>query len=252
MPSRFVAATGVLLTLSVGAPAYAQNLDEITREVVDIEGDSGRLMEQPLRRSQTRSPTFVVERLTDGELFYRLQDYVRASIIFTDIVENYPNHESFPDALFFLGDSLYRAGDYLGARTRFRQLIAHSGDRRYQDHLQRALGRLIEIAIHTRDFDGVEDYFAALSRIPPSEIEATTNYYRAKYLYNRAVPTEDVLRGDGSARIDLATLEQARQAFEAVQQGSPYYSQARYFIGVIHTLREEYPQAIEAFRRVLR
>ncbi len=247
-----VAATLAVLLGGAASSVRAQNLDEITREVVDIEGDTERLLGQPLRRSQTRSPTYVTERLTDGELFYRLQDYVRASIIFTDIVENFPSHEAYPDALFFLGDSLYRAGDYLGARTRFRELIAHSGDQRYRDHLQRALGRLIEIAIHTRDFDGVEDYFAQLSRIPPSEIEATTSYYRAKYLYNRAVPTEDVIRGDGSAQIDLATLEQARQSFEAVQQGSPYYPQARYFIGVIHTLREQYPQAIEAFRRVLR
>ncbi|MCA9609602.1 MAG: tetratricopeptide repeat protein, partial [Myxococcales bacterium] len=174
------------------------------------------------------------------------------SIIFTDIVEHFPDHRAYPDALYYLGDSLYRAGDYLGARTRFRELIAHAGDTRYRDHLQRALGRLIEIAIHTRDFDGVEGYFAALSRIPPGEIEATTNYYRAKYLYNRAVPTEDILAGGENVQIDLAMLEQARQSFEGVQAGSPYYPQARYFIGVIHTLREQYPQAIEAFRRVLR
>ena len=244
-------ALGLAFAMPAGG-ASAQSLDDITREVIDIEGDASRLLEQPLRRSQRRSPTYVEERLTDGELFYRLQDYIRASIIFTDIVENFPQHRAYPDALYYLGDSLYRAGDYLGARTRFRELIAHAGDTRYRDHLQRALGRLIEIAIHTRDFDGVEDYFAALSRIPPSEIEATTNYYRAKYLYNRAVPTDEVLRGEESAQVDLATLEQARQAFEAVQAGSPYYPQARYFIGVIHTLREQYPQAIEAFRRVLR
>ncbi|HJL16242.1 MAG TPA: tetratricopeptide repeat protein [Sandaracinaceae bacterium LLY-WYZ-13_1] len=233
--------------------ASAQDVDAVTREVVDIEGDLRRLTDQPLRRSRLRSPTYVEERLTDGELFYRLQDYVRASIIFTDIVENYQSHRAYPDALFLLADSLFRAGDYLGARTRFREVIDHVGEPAFAPYVQRALGRLIEIAIHTRDFDGVEGYFAQLSRIPPSEIEATTNYFRAKYLYNRAVPTEDVLREDGPPpRIDQTRLEQARQAFEAVQQGSPYYPQARYFIGVIYTLREQYPQAIEAFRRVLR
>lgn len=235
-----------------GALVRAQSLDDATREVIDLEGQTSRLLQQPLRRAARRSPTYVEERLTDGELFYRLQDYVRASIIFTDIVENFPQHRAYPDALYYLGDSLYRAGDYLGARTRFRELIEHAGDTRYRDHLQRALGRLIEIAIQTRDFDGVEGYFAALSRIPPSEIEATTNYYRAKYLYNRAVPSEELLAGEENVQIDLAMLEQARQSFEAVQAGSPYYPQARYFIGVIHTIREQYPQAIEAFRRVLR
>ncbi|MFK7990746.1 MAG: tetratricopeptide repeat protein [Sandaracinaceae bacterium] len=250
----------LLLTLSIVAgmatgavrPAEAQDLDSVTREVIDIEGDASRALETPLRRSRLRSPTYVEERLTDGELFYRLQDYVRSSIIFTDIVENYASHRAYPDALFLLGDSLFRAGDYLGARTRFREVIGHSGETAFNPYVQRALGRLIEVAIHTRDFDGVEEYFAQLSRIPPSEIEATTNYFRAKYLYNRAVPTEEVLRGDGNAQVDRETLERARQAFEAVQQGSPYYPQARYFIGVIYTLREEYPQGIEAFRRVLR
>ncbi|MEZ4337587.1 MAG: tetratricopeptide repeat protein [Sandaracinaceae bacterium] len=66
------------------------------------------------------------------------------------------------------------------------------------------------------------------------------------------MPTEDILAGGENVQIDLAMLEQARQSFEGVQAGSPYYPQARYFIGVIHTLREQYPQAIEAFRRVLR
>lgn len=246
-----------LLALALIVPsALAQSVEQVTQEVVDIEGDTARLLREPLGSTERRSPTFVEERLTDGELFYRMQDYVRAAIILTDIVENYRDHRAYPDALFLLGESLYRAGDHLGARTRLRELIAHSGEPAFRPYLQRALGRLIEIAIHTRDFDGVEGYFAQLSRIPPSEIEATTNYYRAKYLYNRAVPTDDVLRAgpdDGPVpTIDQVGLEQARQAFEAVQEGSPYYGQARYFIGVIHTLREQFPQAIEAFRRVLR
>jgi TolA-binding protein len=239
------------------ALAQAQNAEQLTTEIIDIEGDTARLLREPLRRSSRRSPTFIEERLTDGELFYRLQDYVRASIIFTDIVENYREHRAYPDALFLLGDSLFRAGDYLGARTRLRELITNAGNPAFRPYVQRALGRLIEIAIHTRDFSGVEDYFRLLERIPPSEIEATTNYFRAKYLYNLAVPTEDVLRASAdpnapAPQIDQATLDQARQAFEAVQEGSPYYPQARYFIGVIYTLREQYPQAIEAFRRVLR
>ena len=235
--------------------AAAQDIPSITRDVVDIEGDTQRLIDEPVRRRDLRSPTHVEERLTDGELFYRLQDYVRASIIFTDIVDNYQTHRAFPDALFLLGDALFRAGDYLGARTRFRELIARAPEQAFRPYVQRALGRLIEIAIHTRDFDGVDGYFQILNQLPPSEIEATTRYFRAKYLYNRAVPTEDVLRqasGGPPPQIDLAMLDQARQEFEAVAEGSPYYPQARYFVGVIYTLREQYPQAIEAFRRVLR
>jgi TolA-binding protein len=253
------AAAALSIALLPASFAHAQDVESITRELTTIEGQADALTQESLDSTERRSATHVEERLTDGELFYRLQDYVRASIIFTDIVDNYPTHAAYTDALFLLGDSLFRAGDYLGARTRFREIIAHSQEQRFRPYVQRALGRLIEIAIHTRDFDGVEEVFQQLSRLPPAEIEATTTYFRAKYLYNRAVPTDDLLAADTPeelaavrARIDTAALEQARQAFESVAEGSPYYAQSRYFVGVIQTLREQYPQAIEAFARVLR
>ncbi|MFW5876189.1 MAG: tetratricopeptide repeat protein [Myxococcota bacterium] len=245
----------VAVFLTAGsAPAAAQNLGKVAREVTNIEGDAQQLVSSPLRRSRLRGAHYVEERLTDGELFYRLQDYVRASIVFTDIVENHSGHRAHPDAMFLLGESLFHAGDYLGARTRFREVIRRSDESAFRPYAAKSLGRLIEIAIHTRDFEHVEDYFQRLRRLPPKEIEAATAYFRAKYLYNKAVPVRDVLRegAEGSPSIDVATLEEARRAFEAVADGSPYYAQARYFIGVIHTLRNEFPQAIEAFRRVLR
>ena len=76
------------------SPASAQDLDELNRELTDIEGDRDNLTRQPLQASAVRSPTYVEERLTDGELYYRLQDYLRASIIFTDIVDNFPRHRA--------------------------------------------------------------------------------------------------------------------------------------------------------------
>lgn len=262
-----VVSTALVLTVALGAAALvtlpatarAQSVESVARELTTIEGETERLLRSSLRRQNLRSRTYVEERLTDGELFYRLQDYLRASIIFTDIVDNFPQHAGYPDALFLLADSLFQAGDYLGARTRFRLVLDGAGRPSYRPYVQRALGRLIEIAIHIRDFDGVDAYFQVLSRLPPSEVEASTAYFRAKYLYNRAVPTEEVMREAPESeetptfpQVDLAAVEQARQAFEAVPEGSAYYLQARYFIGVIHTLRGQYPQGIEAFRRVLR
>ncbi len=251
-----------VLTVAIFAassvPGAAQDLGSVGRELTAIAGDAQAIARDPIERdsNRLRSRTYVEERLTDGELFYRLQDYVRASIIFTDIVDNHATHRAYPDALFLLGDSLFRAGDYLGAKRRFEIVLDRAMEPAFRPYAQRALGRLIEIAIQTRNFDGVEGYFAALSRLPPGEIEAATAYYRAKYLYNRAVPTEEVLRdrreGEPAPQIDEASLDQARQGFEAVAEGSPYYPQARYFVGVIYTLRGQYPQGIEAFRRVLR
>ncbi|MEO0323138.1 MAG: tetratricopeptide repeat protein [Myxococcota bacterium] len=242
-----------LLTASL---AVAQSLDRINAELSDMEGRLDAAEREPLTVETRRDANYLERRLTDGELYFRLQDYLRASIIFTNIVENYPGTQSYPDALYYLGESLYQAGDLLGARTRFRSLLERAEEPGFGPYVQRTLGRLIEIAIRLRDFDGVEGYFQALSRLPSTEVEATNAYYRAKYLYNRAVPSEEDLReaGEGAPvpTIDTTRLEEARRAFEAVPEGSPFYPQARYFIGVVHTLRAEFPQAIEAFRRVLR
>ncbi|MFW5921595.1 MAG: hypothetical protein ACOCUS_07120, partial [Polyangiales bacterium] len=70
----FCAAVVVLLALP--AAASAQSLEKIGRELTDIEGEARSLAGEKLRASRLRSPTYVEERLTDGELFYRLQDYV--------------------------------------------------------------------------------------------------------------------------------------------------------------------------------
>ncbi|HJK98363.1 MAG TPA: tetratricopeptide repeat protein [Polyangiaceae bacterium LLY-WYZ-14_1] len=264
LPGNAVALFGVVAVVGVAAPALlrpgaaaAQDLDRLRRSLTDIEGQAAALDASTLVQRNLRGDTYVEERLTDGELYYRLQDYLRASIIFTDIVENYPGHRAYPDALFLLGDALYKAGDFLGARTRFRQILENSSSPGFGPYVQQSLGRLIEIAVRTRDFSGIEDYFARLSRLPSQEIESSTSYFRAKYLYTKSVPSDAEIQeaaetGTVPPPLDLTGLEQAKQSFEAVQEGSPYYPQARYFIGVIHTRRGQFPEAIEAFGRVLR
>jgi len=251
-PAFVLALVCVSALVSMPGVGRADAVSSIQSQLVDIEADTDNLARMELRRAKLRSDTHVEERLTDGELFYRLQDYVRASVIFTDIVENYAQHSAYPDALFLLGDSLFRWGDYLGARTRFRMVIDRAAEGNFRPYVQRSLGRLIEIAIHTRDFDGVDDYFQRLSQLPPTEVEAATAYFRAKYLYNIVVD-ENVAdpKHKEPPAIDAAGLERARVAFEAVSPRSAYYMQARYFIGVIFTLRGQYPQAIEAFKRVV-
>ena len=247
-PTMLVSAALIALGMTwYGADAAAQQT-KLNQAVAQLEADVQELSAEPLRPKNLRSDTFIEERLTDGELFYRLKDYLRASIIFTDIVENYPTHRAFPDALFMLGESLFAAGDYLGARTRYVQVIDRAAETLFRPFVQKSLGRLIQIAIKTRDFDGVEGYFQRLSQVPSSELEATTAYFRAKYLYNRAVDDGNV--GDNGAvpeRVDTPALEQARQGFSQIALDSPFGMRARYFVGVIHTLNKNYPQAIQAF-----
>ena len=252
-PKRLLVASVIAALAMAPCAALAQSIEGSMKSLTGIEADTQQLVQSPLRRSEQRSPTYVEERLADGELFFRLQDYVSASVILTDIVENHAQHRAVPDALFLLGESLYKAGDYLGARNRYRAIIDKADQASYRPFVQRSLGRLIEIAIHTSNFEGVDEYFARLSRLPPSEVESATNYFRAKYLYSLALNNaEDLELNVDRAKLATEPLEQARLAFEAVGERSPYYPQARYFIGVIHVLRGQLGPAVDAFRRVSR
>lgn len=248
-----VVSFAALVVTAVAGPASAQ-LEGIQRALTRLETDVDLLIRNPVRKKQLRSDTFVEERLTDGELFFRLKDYLRASIIFTDIVEHYPNHRAYPDAVFLLGESLFFASDYYGARTRFSQVIDRASRADFRPFVQRALGRLIEIAIHTQNFEGIEDYFRQLSVLPQDELETPTAYFKAKYHYSMAVPADDTVDEDADSLatvVNPARLEEARRSFLAVPDQGGYAIQAKYFVGVIHTLRGELPEAIQSFRAVL-
>lgn len=232
--------------------ARAQDLNAPSRELVSIEQSLSLMRRAPVRGSELRSPTYVEERLTDGELFYRLHDYVRASIILTDIVERYPNHPAYADALYLLAESLFHASDYLGARRSYRMVLDHADEPSFRPRVQGALARLIEIAIRIRDFDGIDRYFDRLARLPPSDVEAATAYFKAKYLYSVAVPADELNKPEGPLpTVDPEKLERAREAFGQVTDKSPYAPQAHYYSGVIYTLRGQYSPAIDEFKRVV-
>ena len=249
---------GFLLALGLLASAVpevaAQDLRNANRALADLESDTQRLMADRVRPHDLKSDTFVEERLTDGELYLRLEDYLRAAILFTDIVDHYPTHRAYPEALFLLGESLFFADDYLGARKRYAEVIDRSSEPTFSPYLQMALSRLIEIAIYTRDFRDVDGYFVRLEALPSSTLSVTTAYFRAKYLYNRAVPIDDVLNAPANAAIrgvDQGRLEQARKGFIAIPSGTEFSLRSKYFVGTIHTLRGEYLDAIAAFHGVL-
>ncbi|MBW1756628.1 MAG: hypothetical protein JRJ80_10715, partial [Deltaproteobacteria bacterium] len=62
---------------SVAPDVAAQDVTAANREVSDLESDTQRLMATRVRPHDLKSDTFVEERLTDGELYLRLEDYLR-------------------------------------------------------------------------------------------------------------------------------------------------------------------------------
>lgn len=245
-------AAGLAGMLLLAPSALGQDLESTGRSIAEIQNAAQRLASQRLSQdARLRSRTFVEERLADGQLFFNLRDYVRASIIFTDIVDNYPTHAAYSDALYMLADSLFRAGDYLGARTHFRQYVERGNEDAFRSRSQQALGRLIEVAIHIRDFDGVEEYFARLQASPDPLVQGSADYFRGKFLYSRAVPSDDAIRSGSGQTVSQPGLDDARGVFGRVASQSAYFLQSLYFMGTIDVLQGKLPQAVDSFQRVL-
>ncbi len=256
----------VLFSLCAVTSVSAQNIE---RELADIESRANQLQAEPLRKEQLRSATHVEERLADGELFFQLKDYTRAAIIFSDIVNNYPNHTAYPNAVYMLAESLYKARDFFGSRRHFRQVLEGSSNNAgFRSYVKPSIGRLVDIAIQTQDFRDIETYFVRLNQLPPSDITVAANYQRAKYLFNRAVPVAEIIQEDPGANpqmrreetslekkrasFNLAQLDEARRLFAAVPKASPYWGRAMYFVGTIYSLTGKYPEAIEVFSQVIK
>jgi tetratricopeptide (TPR) repeat protein len=214
-------------SLLAAAPSLADKVRDLSAEAEDIKQRAGVLSSQHLGKDGFRGADYPAERLIDGENFYRLKDYQRASIIFLDLIESYPQTAVYPDALFLFADSLFLSRDYYGARDWFKRVlddVAKPGMARFR---QKAIERLIEIAIHVDDFEGIDVYLQQLGQSPDAE----ARYVKGKYLF---------FRGDHAG---------ALREFGTVSGNRALELKARYFVGVIHTNQGRYDEAIEVFSK---
>lgn len=225
---RAIARGAALVALGVAlcGPALADDITAIESEAKEIRDKAGVLSKQYLGSEGFRSEHYAEERLIDGENFYRLKDYQRAAIIFMDIIESYPGHAAYPDALFYFADSLFLSRDFYGARQWFTRLLDESHRPGVGRFRQKAIERLIEIAIHVNDFEGIERYFDQLGQSP----DGAARYIKGKYRY---------FRGD---------FEGAKREFASVKGKHELELKATYFTGAVLTKQQRYDEAIEVFK----
>jgi len=157
----------------------------------------------------------VEARVANGELLFRIKDYEHAGIVFSEILEGYPDTPSYPDALYLLGETYYASHEYLSARRAYREVVAKASDRRFEPYVGRALARLVDIALRINDLSGLDEVFAHLGAVPTGQVDAGLTYAKGKAYY---------------ARQDYGN---AQQALSSVPNGTAFTHQARYFQGLI-------------------
>ena len=81
---------GSLLAWSPAASAAPWSMERIRRELSRVEGLVSHFLTtiKPPKRTMTRKDR--IRRLVDGMVLYRMQDYTRAAIVLTDLLQSAP------------------------------------------------------------------------------------------------------------------------------------------------------------------
>lgn len=234
--ARRAATAQLLCSLVAGAWVAAQTSAAaappqrpLQAEVDNLELETSQLG-QRFRLSEEDTPAQSPDqRLVAAEVLYQLADYTRAAILFLDYVQRFPNSPGYSEALFHLGDSLSRHRDYLGAKRYLGQLVARGSGPYYQ----RALTRLIELALRTGELAAAEPFAQALAALPAGDLLPASRYVAGKFHY--------------FAR----RFDQALALFRSIAPGEPQQRQAAYFIGVCLVAQQDHAQAQAAFAQLL-
>ena len=211
-------------------PVRAGEFEDASGKLSDLE-ERVRSIATDFKDAAPADPAIAMRRVVDADMLFKLKNYSEAATILLDVVEKYPNSPGYDDALVLLGESLFQEKDYNSARHYFLIAAKRGGGSRQE---QQALQRLIEIGLHTEDFENVDDYLKRLENIPIDRLEPSVPYVRGKYAYFRD-------------RLDEALL-----TFANIPPTSPYYLQSRYFAATVQVKKGDLAAALGGFDAVTR
>ncbi|HXU73717.1 MAG TPA: tetratricopeptide repeat protein [Polyangia bacterium] len=176
---RIAIAAALAASSAFSSLAFADEIDNLGAKVIELDGKIGDL-DSKLKPPLPPGPEIADRRLIDAQVLYELKNYEAASIILFDVVEKYPNSPAYPEALYYLADSLFLKRDYLSSRRFFEKIVDQGpSNPRYQESLE----RLIDLALHTSDYSPVDGYITKLNALPAGKQLPSVPYVEGKYFF---------------------------------------------------------------------
>jgi tetratricopeptide (TPR) repeat protein len=218
------------------ARELSSRLDQVSGQLKAAEENLRFVETQYTQRPEPGEDELLLRRFSDGEIQYLLEDWAAASVLFYDLVGDpkFRAQGRYPDALFYLGDSLYQQQNYIGARIYLRELLGLSDTKHYRS----ALARYLEIAGRLNQFTGLDEYIERARLLSGGQLPPELEYVYAKWLFKRTdLP-------------DPERRQRARAAFQplASTPGGRFQKQSAYFLGVLSVQEGDYAGAVEQFR----
>lgn len=214
----------LLLPLSV----RGGELDEAEKALAKADVDIKSLRSRYLGTDTGRSVEVLQKQAQQGEVYYLLKDYLRASIILWDIVED-PKNQSLPnykDAVYYLADSLYYNDNWLAARFYFEQILADATS----PHRENALLRLLQMATVSGDGSTLDNLLVEALGMSgaPAELNYTIGKalfarkrYEEAFSYFSKVPSSDAQYLPSQYLLGVIRVAQARAIIEEARKSEP-------------------------------
>ncbi|MGQ0506653.1 MAG: hypothetical protein ACT4TC_15175 [Myxococcaceae bacterium] len=223
-------------------------MEQVAGQLKNAE-DNLRVVEtQYTERPEPSADEALLRRFSAGEIHHLLGEFAPASVLFYDLVQDnrFKGSPRYPDALWFLADSLFQQQNFIGTKVYLRELINTPQSK----WARPALARYLEVSGRLNEFEGIEDYISkARAGSPNGELPPELAYVYGKWLFKR----QDISRDERLARSDVVFAKLA---------GEPgaYRLQAQYFLGVAEVQRAElepsaradhFTRALDLFKRVV-
>jgi len=216
--------------------ARADSTDRIGNKLVKYEGETKAIVTGIRRPSELgvgeRGRDVPTRRTIDAEVNFGVGDYDDAAIVLYDVVEKYPNHPVYDEALYYLAESLFMKGDFVASRNFFSKLVKERGTQ--SKYYQQGLERLIELTLKLNDAENIDEWLSLLDAVPASARRSSVPYVRGKYFFYHEKTDEAIAQ------------------FQQVQAKSEYYFQARYFLGASYVVKKDLAKAVVEYQKLVR
>ncbi|MBU1899362.1 hypothetical protein KKB55_16595 [Myxococcota bacterium] len=213
------------MILQTNSFASTKNLDDILKDIQNIEK---RYLIPVLYERANK----ITANMSNGQLLFLMKDYERSAIVLLDAIETKSSrlNPSYSDSLYYLSESLFQIKNYNASAQFFQKIL----DEPKNNHKEKAITRLLEISLITKNAKIAQDY---LKKAQTTIINADKNnqllYAIGKYYYRT---------GD---------LNQATSSFNKIDQNSEFGLRAQYFLGVIYIRNNKLDDAINLFQKIL-
>ena len=234
---RRLGALALAASLGWSGLASAQGSSRGTGEIERVEAQVSVLQQQTaalyvnfLQPAAAYRERTLDSRFSEGTALFDLQDFQAASILLVDVVED-PAFGRRADALrarYMLAESFYQTGNLVLARGYFRDVLRAG----VPEFVTLAAQRLLEIALVTRDYEGLAELYAEAGGRAVGLSDGQLQHLRGRALYHQG------------------RFADAASVFAGVPATDAAGPSALYWLGVSQARMGQLPEAEATFVRL--